>query len=278
MRNKILNNVGSLLEEVRIKKPLVHSITNYITATDCANVILAVGGSPTMADYVKEVGEIASISSAVVLNMGVINDDMLDVMIIAGKSANKNNIPVIFDPVGAGVANFRNETAAKILSEVKLDIIRGNISEIKFISGLSAETKGVDASESDMNMSNDEKVIVAQELAKKLNCTVAITGVDDVISDGQRNVILSNGHKMLANVTGTGCMSSALCGAFAGASEDYFIAAICAVLTMSISGEIAYEKARDIGIGTFHVSLIDAISMMNENIIKEKAKVITINN
>lgn len=176
MINEILDKVVRLLEEVRAKKPLVHSITNYITATDCANVILAVGGSPTMADYVKEVEEIASISSAVVLNMGVISDGMVESMILAGKSANKNNVPVIFDPVGAGVANFRNESAEKILSEVKIDIIRGNISEIKFICGLSSETKGVDASESDMNMGNDKKAIVAQELAKKLNCVVAITG------------------------------------------------------------------------------------------------------
>lgn len=277
MINEILDKIGRVLEEVRTKKPLVHSITNYITATDCANVILAVGGSPTMADYVKEVEEIASISSAVVLNMGVISEKMVEAMILAGKSANKNNVPVIFDPVGAGVANFRNKSAEKILSEVKVDIIRGNISEIKFICGLRSETKGVDASERDMNMGNDKKVIVAQELAKKLNCVVAITGVHDIISDGKRNVILSNGHKMLANVTGTGCMSSALCGAFAGASDDYFIAAICAVLTMSISGEIAYEKSKGIGMGTFHISLIDAISMMNENVIKEKARVTTIN-
>lgn len=278
MSTEILNKVGELLKKVREKKPLVHSITNYITATDCANVILAVGGSPTMADYFKEVEEIASISSAVVLNMGVISDDIVKSMVLAGKSANKNNKPVIFDPVGAGVANFRNETAKKILSEVKVNIIRGNISEIKFISGLSSETKGVDASESDMNMSNDKKVIVAKELAKKLNCTVAITGANDIISDGTRSVILSNGHKMLADITGTGCMSSALCGAFAGASDDYFIAAICSILSMSISGEIAYEKAKNIGMGTFHVSLIDAISMMNENIIKEKARMVAINN
>lgn len=277
MSNEILNKVGQLLKDVREKKPLVHSITNYITATDCANIILSVGGSPTMADYFKEVEEIASISSAVVLNMGVISDEIVNSMILAGKSANKNNIPVIFDPVGAGVASFRNETAKKILSEVKVDIIRGNISEIKFISGLSSETKGVDASESDMNMSNDKKVIVAKELAEKLNCTVAITGADDIVSDGTRNVILSNGHKILADITGTGCMSSALCGAFSGASDDYFIAAISAILSMSISGEIAYEKSKNIGMGTFHVSLIDSISMMNENIIKEKAKIKIIN-
>ncbi len=273
MHNEILNEVGNLLENIKKKKPLVHSITNYVTATDCANIILAIGGSPTMADFSKEVEAISSIASAVVLNMGIINDDMVEAMIIAGKKANECGIPVIFDPVGAGVAPYRNSVAQRLLKEVKMNIIRGNISEIKFISGISSVTKGVDASESDMNMTNDDKVSVAKNLAKKLNCTVAITGAQDIISDGERNVILSNGSKMLANVTGTGCMTSALCGAYAGSGDDYFIAAIGAVLSMSISGEISEEKNKNIGLGSFHIGIIDAISNLTAEIIKEKVRI-----
>ena len=276
MSNDILDKVGNLLENVKKKKPLVHSITNYVTATDCANIILALGGSPTMADFSKEVEAIAGIASAVVLNMGIINDDMVEAMIIAGKKANACGTPVIFDPVGAGVAPYRNSVAQRLLKEVKINIIRGNISEIKFISGISSVTKGVDASESDMNMNNEKKVKIAQNLAKKLNCVVAITGVDDIISDGEKNVILSNGTKLLASVTGTGCMTSALCGAYAGAGDDYFIAAISAVLSMSLSGEISEEKNKGIGLGSFHVGIIDAISNLTPSIIKEKAKITVI--
>lgn len=276
MGNDILDKVGNLLENVKKKKPLVHSITNYVTATDCANIILALGGSPTMADFSKEVEAIAGIASAVVLNMGIINDDMVEAMIIAGKKANACGTPVIFDPVGAGVAPYRNSVAQRLLKEVKINIIRGNISEIKFISGISSVTKGVDASESDMNMNNEKKIKIAQNLAKKLNCVVAITGVDDIISDGEKNVILSNGTKLLASVTGTGCMTSALCGAYAGAGDDYFIAAISAVLSMSLSGEISEEKNKDIGLGSFHIGIIDAISTLTPSIIKEKAKITVI--
>lgn len=276
MSNDILDKVGNLLENVKKKKPLVHSITNYVTATDCANIILALGGSPTMADFSKEVEAIAGIASAVVLNMGIINDDMVEAMIIAGKKANACGTPVIFDPVGAGVAPYRNSVAQRLLKEVKINIIRGNISEIKFISGISSVTKGVDASESDMNMNNEKKIKIAQNLAKKLNCVVAITGVDDIISDGEKNVILSNGTKLLASVTGTGCMTSALCGAYAGAGDDYFIAAISAVLSMSLSGEISEEKNKDIGLGSFHIGIIDAISTLTPSIIKEKAKITVI--
>lgn len=276
MCDVILDKVGNLLENIKKKKPLVHSITNYVTAKDCANIILAIGGSPTMADFSKEVEAITAISSALVLNMGIINDDMVEAMIIAGKKANECGIPVIYDPVGAGVAPYRNSTAQRILKEIKIDIIRGNISEIKFISGISSITKGVDASEIDMNMTNEDKVTVAKNLAQKLNCTVAITGVQDIISDGKRSVVLSNGSKMLANVTGTGCMTSALCGVYAGSGEDYFIAAISAVLSMCISGEISEQKNKNIGLGSFHVGIIDAISNLTSERIKYKAKMLEV--
>jgi len=159
------------------------------------------------------------------------------------------------------------------MKEVKMDIIRGNISEIKFISGISSCTKGVDASQSDMDMSNEDKVKVAKNLAKKLKCTVAITGVEDVISDGQRSVILCNGDKMLASVTGTGCMTSALCGAYAGSGNDNFIAAIGAVLSMGISGEISAKKNRNIGLGSFHVGIMDAISNLSYETFKQEGKI-----
>ena len=273
MIDEILIKVGKLLENVKKTKPLVHSITNYVTATDCANIVLAIGGSPTMADFSKEVEAIAGIAQAVELNMGIINDDMVEAMIIAGKKANACGTPVVFDPVGAGVAPYRNSIAERLLKEVKIDIIRGNISEIKFISGVGSVTKGVDASESDMKMSNENKAELAKNLAKKYNCTVAITGVEDIVSDGERSVVLHNGSKLLANVTGTGCMTSALCGAFAGAGKDYFIAAIAAVLSMSISGEISEAANIEKGLGSFHVGIMDSISRLSAETFKEKAKI-----
>lgn len=273
MSNEIIKSVCKLLENIKSKKPLVHSITNYVTANDCANVILAIGGSPTMADYSKEVEGITEISSAVVLNMGIINDDMVEAMIKSGKKANELGIPVVFDPVGAGVATYRNEVSRKILSQIKIDVLRGNISEVKFIGGLQSNNKGVDASESDMNICIEDEIKIAKDIAKKLNCTVAITGATDIISDGKRTAVLNNGTKMLSNVTGTGCMTSALTGAFCGISSDYFIAAIAGVISMGIAGEISEEKNGEIGLGSFHIGIIDSVSNLNSNIIKSKAKI-----
>ncbi len=273
MSNEISIKIGSLLNEVRNKKPLVHNITNYVTVNDCANILLAIGASPIMADDIKEAADITKISSALVINIGTLNERTIESMIASGKKANELNIPVVFDPVGAGASEFRNSTTKRLLEEVKISVLRGNMSEIKFISGLGSTTKGVDASENDARTGNDEGVEVAKSLAKKLQCTVAVTGVTDIISDGERVVILENGTKMLSNVTGTGCMTTALIGAFCGAGSDYFIGAVSGIISMGISGEIALDKAGKIGTGSFHIAIIDAISNLTSNIIEKMNKI-----
>lgn len=273
MSKEIIDKVCSLLENLKRKKPLIHNITNYVTVNDCANIILSIGASPIMADDIKEAADITEISSALVINVGTLNERTIESMIASGKKANELNIPIVFDPVGAGASEFRNATTKRIIEEVKINILRGNMSEIKFISGLKSTTKGVDASENDIRNSDEEGIKIAKNLADKLNCTVAITGVEDIISDGERSVILKNGCKTLANVTGTGCMTSALCGAYAGSGSDYFIAAISAILSMGISGEISEEKNKDIGLGSFRVGIIDAISRLTPQIIEEKTKI-----
>ncbi|AWK50817.1 hydroxyethylthiazole kinase [Clostridium beijerinckii] len=273
MSKEIVVEIEKLLDEVRNKKPLVHNITNYVTVNDCANILLALGASPIMADDIKEAADITNISSALVINIGTLNERTIESMIASGKKANELNIPVVFDPVGAGASEFRNVTTKRIIEEVKVSVLRGNMSEIKFISGLESTTNGVDASESDMQNSNDECVHVAKNLANKLKCTVAITGATDIISDGERVAILGNGNKMLSNVTGTGCMTSALVGGFCGASSDYFIGAISGIISMGIAGEIAFEKAGQFGIGSFHIAIIDAISNLNSEIIRTMAKI-----
>jgi len=259
-----------LINKVRKKKPLVHHITNYITANDCANITLAIGASPIMADAVEEAADIARSAAALVLNIGTLNKRTVASMLAAGKAANQAGIPVIFDPVGVGASPFRNQTAARLLDEVKISVLRGNISEIRFLAGLTSATKGVDASESDL-ASTDEIVKIAKIFAVRLSCVVAVTGATDVVSDGKTVVCIENGHLMLARLTGTGCMCSSLIGAFCGATPDAPAkATVSALLSMGIAGEIAAEKQSDNG--SFRVALHDAISRMDEDILTKRAK------
>lgn len=265
----ITNNVSMYVHELRNKAPLVHNITNYVTVNDVANALLAIGASPIMADDIDETADITAISSALVINIGTLNKRTIASMIESGKKANALGIPVVLDPVGAGASKLRNDTIKEILEEVKITVLRGNLSEVSFVAGLEVSTKGVDSSEAD---EKNDNVAVAKTVAKKLNCVVAITGAIDVISDGEKVVKISNGHKMLSKVTGTGCMTTALIGAFAGAGTDYFTAAVGGVASMGIAGEIAFEKAGDLGTGSFHIAIIDALSNIDDEIMAERAK------
>jgi hydroxyethylthiazole kinase len=211
-----------------------------------------------MADDILEAKDIATISSCVVLNIGTLNSRTLESMLAAGKSANKQGIPVVLDPVGAGASSFRNESIKKLLDEIRFTLIRGNASEISFLSGISASVRGVDASKQDENLDKKELATVA---AQKYKCTIAVTGAEDAISDGKRWALISNGTPALARITGTGCMTTSLCGSFAGAESDPFIAATGAIVAMGIAGELA-DTAMQKGSGSFRVAIIDALSRL----------------
>lgn len=268
----MIQNYANLVARVRSAKPLVHHITNYVTVNDCANITLAIGASPIMADAVGEAADIAGISSAVVLNMGTLNERTIPSMIAAGKAANEKGVPVIFDPVGAGASALRNDTAGQILAQVKITVLRGNISEVRFLAGLDARTKGVDAAEGDLT-SGEDSVGIAKSLASRLGCVVAITGAVDVVSDGVRAMCIENGHAKLSDLTGTGCMCSSLMGSFCGAVPEMpFEGAVAALLSMGIAGELAFEKAGQSGNGSFRCALHDGMSVMDAEIMTGRAK------
>jgi hydroxyethylthiazole kinase len=193
-------------------------------------------------------------------------------MLAVGKSANAKGIPVVFDPVGAGASTLRNETAAKLLSEVALVAVRGNISEIRFLAGLQSHTKGVDASDADLAAAADAKQ-AAKSLAGRTGGVVAVTGARDVITDGKKTVSVSNGVAMLGSLTGTGCMCSSLIGGYLGANPDKpFESVTAALLSMGIAGEIAHERAGHLGNGSFRAALHDAMSRMDASVLEKRAK------
>ena len=254
----ILSEITQALDTLRAKKPLVHHITNYVTVNDCANITLAIGASPVMASDANEVADMVSLASSLVLNIGTLDSRSVEAMLIAGKRASELGIPIVFDPVGAGATPYRTETAHRILREVKVAVVRGNMSEIKTLSGLAVGTRGVDSIADDSNAE-----AVASELANRLGCVVAITGRVDVIAGRGQLCRIHNGHPMLAGVTGTGCMATSLIGSFCGVA-DSFTAAAAGVMTMGVAGEIARDRlTADEGIGMYRVRILDAVSGMS---------------
>lgn len=259
------------LVQVREKKPLVQCITNVVTVNDCANIILASGGSPTMANHPLEVEEAVAGVQALVCNMGAI--DKIDSIILAGKAANRLGKPVVLDPVGAGGTNLRRDAVRRLLKEVHFSVIRGNASEIRYLAGQHSTASGVDVSSMDeiTEENLDAAVSMAAGLAYKLGSIIAISGRIDVISDGKRSCVLRNGCAAMARITGSGCMLTSLIGAFCGACEDSFLAVCSAMAAMGIGGEIADLKRLRNGTGnaTFRNDLIDAIFNLTHEQLKQ---------
>lgn len=252
--------IAALMEQVRSKNPLVHHITNTVTINDCANVTLAIGGSPVMADSPEEAASMVKLAQALVINMGTLTESTFTAMVRASQEANRRQIPVILDPVGVGATSFRNEKAKEFLQTVEPQIVRGNASEISSLIGEEVQTRGVDAG----NV-NEDLALLASRAAKLLKAVVVVSGPVDYISDGNRTIGIRNGHPILTKVTGTGCMATSLIGNFAGATNDYFYAAIAGISVMGIAGELAYRSFGEspVGTGSFHIRLIDEVSFMN---------------
>ena len=251
---------------VRERKPLVHQITNYVVMNETANATLALGALPVMAHAREEVEEMAAIAGALVLNIGTLSPHWVDAMIAAGKVANEREIPVVLDPVGVGATQYRTETAQRILDEVRVTVLRGNAGEIATLVGVEAEVRGVESIDTGGDASE-----LAARAAQSLGLVAAVTGPVDHVSDGERTISVENGDPMLATITGTGCISSALTGCFLAVNADRPLeSAAEALVALGVAGE---EAARDAnGPGSFHVGLYDALAALDPLTLDGKAR------
>lgn len=248
----------AISKRIREKNPLIHHITNTVTMTDCANMTLAIGASPIMADLLDEVEEMTGLSDALVLNMGTISKNSAEAMKRASLTASNKSIPIVFDPVGVGATAFRKHLAEDLLDGKRISVVRGNASEIRTLAGLASSGKGVDSGDGMENMEQ-----IAQGLSREIGAVVAVTGPIDVITDGKRVTKLKHGHPMLARVTGTGCMTNSLIAAFAAVGDNLFEATVLGILTMGLAGEHAAASLRDSqSVGTFRSRLFDWVDLL----------------
>ena len=260
-----MQKYAALSDIVRSKTPLVHQITNYVTVNDCANVTICIGASPVMSHAVEDVKDMIAIADALVLNIGTLDEIQIKGMLEAGKAASKKGIPIILDPVGAGATPYRTQTAELLMKELSISVIKGNAGEIGTLAGVDAFVRGVDS----QKLSGDP-VETAKNLALSASCVVVISGADDIVSDGKRIAVVSNGDSLMGKISGSGCMASAVCGAFAAVS-DHFEGCVAAMAAFGIAGELAAEKSA--GPGSFKPAFLDAVCAIDSGIIIRKAKI-----
>ncbi len=258
---------ATTLRELRERKPLVHQITNYVVMNETANATLALGALPVMAHAREEVEEMVGLASALVLNIGTLSEQWIEAMLLAGRAASERGIPVVLDPVGAGATRYRTDTARRILEEVQVTVLRGNQGEIATLVGVDAEVRGVESMATGL-----EPGALAGVAAKQLRVVASVTGPIDHVSDGERVLNVANGHPLLAQVTGTGCISSALTGCFLAAKpEEPLEAAAEALGALGVAAEDAAAGAA--GPGTFHAGLYDALAALDPETLDSRAQI-----
>jgi len=258
---------GNSLRAMRERKPLVHQITNYVVMNETANATLALGALPVMAHAREEVEDMVALAGALVLNIGTLSPPWVEAMLLAGKAANAAGTPVVLDPVGAGATKYRTETANRILGEVDVTVLRGNQGEVATLVGVAAEVRGVESIGT-----GGEPSELAREAARSLGLVASVTGPVDHVSDGQRVLAVANGHELLAAVTGTGCMSSAITGCFLALKpEEPLEAAAEALAAFGVAGEDAARGAK--GPGSFHVGLYDALANLEPDTLDARARI-----
>jgi hydroxyethylthiazole kinase len=258
---------GTTLRELRERKPLVHQITNYVVMNETANATLALGALPVMAHAREEVEDMVGLASALVLNIGTLSERWIEAMLLAGRAASERGIPVVLDPVGAGATVYRTETARRILDEVRVTVLRGNAGEVATLVGADAEVRGVESIASGL-----EPVELAREAGRRLGLVASVTGPVDHASDGERVLAVANGHPLLAAVTGTGCISSALTGCFLAAKpQEPLESAAEALSALGVAAEDAAASAG--GPGTFHALLYDGLAELDPAALDGRARI-----
>ncbi|HUJ55302.1 MAG TPA: hydroxyethylthiazole kinase [Gaiellaceae bacterium] len=258
---------GGTLRTVRERKPLVHQITNYVVMNETANATLALGALPVMAHAAEEVEEMVRLASALVLNIGTLSEHWVEAMLLAGGAATAREIPIVLDPVGAGATAYRTATAQRILDVVEVTVLRGNAGEVATLVGAEAEVRGVESIAAGI-----EPEELAREAARRLGVVASVTGAVDHVSDGERVLAVANGDPLLAAVTGTGCISSALTGCFLAAKPGAPLeAAAEALAALGVAAENAASVAS--GPGTFHASLYDALYALDPDTLDGRARI-----
>ncbi|MDD2752064.1 MAG: hydroxyethylthiazole kinase [Candidatus Omnitrophica bacterium] len=263
---KIKIDAFSLLEKIKREKPLVHHLTNWVTIYDCANIVKIMGASPVMAHAKEEAGEMAGLASSLVLNIGTLTPDFVEAMKVAAKAANQKKIPVVLDVCGAGATTLRDKKSFELLQECRIDIIKGNASEISRIAGENVRTKGVDSLQVKSNLSE-----IARKLSKERTCIVVITGKEDIVVSKDKFYLIKNGHPRMSEIVGTGCMATSVIATFAAVCRDFAYAATAALLCFEISAQCAAKKTS--GPGGFKEKLLDCLYFLDKKTINRMQRV-----
>jgi len=262
-KSDFLERIPSIVKAHATSSILSHNMTNTVVQNFAANVCLATGSSPIMSLNGPEASELAKLGGGLVVNMGTITPDILNVYLAGVKAYNAACNPVLLDPVGGGATSIRKAAIKTLMAGGFFDVIKGNEGEIGAVMGTAnVQQRGVDSGPS--TSTKQQKAEAVKALARRERCLVLMTGAIDYLSDGERTVAISNGSHWLGKITGSGCaLGSVIVGYLAVHREDKFLAALAAILHYEIAAEKAEQSA--MGPGTFIPAFLDQLYVVGQH-------------
>jgi hydroxyethylthiazole kinase len=265
------DHIWADFRQVRETTPLVLSLTNSVVREFTANALLALGASPIMSDALEEITELVGLANALNLNIGTPTPRSAEAMALAAHAAKARQIPIVLDPVAVGATELRRKLADRLLQIVPSAVIRGNQAEIAALAGLPAVARGVDAAES-----SEEASVAVRQLAKRFGTVAVASGPIDYLSDGKTVIAVDNGHPLMARITGSGCVATALIAAFLTVRSNTLAAAVSAMTVMAIVGELAAEHSRSEGPGSFRIRFLDTFDRLEPEHLEARMRVMRV--
>ncbi|WP_283584009.1 hydroxyethylthiazole kinase [Limosilactobacillus difficilis] len=256
--------MAHLVEEIRRTRPVVLTVANMVTPGDVANALNAIGGSPIMSTAPQEAAMMVKISRAITVNIGTLNSDQATEIEAVLSAADATRKPVILDPVAVAVP-YREHFVDQLLGQHRVSLLRGNAGEIAHLAGVDWQSKGIDSEQG----SASQLVEVARACAQKHRCVVALTGPQDVVTDGNQVLVNDCGTRLFQTYVGCGDMVSTLCGAFLAVGSDHLQAAWNAVRTFTIAGQIAASKLARPVPGSFFTAFLDELSLISDQDVQQ---------
>ncbi len=250
-------HIKTLYKKIQHNKPLILNLSNAVTMQWVANGLLSLGASPIMSQEEGELEDLLKISLALVVNIGTITHDFIQLCHRAIQLAAQHNVPVILDPVGAGASELRTRSSLDFLEKYPIAIVKGNASEISALARKSDCTRGVDS-----HMSTRAAIDAGVELSHQYRSTVVISGKEDAVITGEVVEHYNIGSNMLTSITGAGCLLAAVSAAFHAVCTDTHKAASNALIFYTVASELAEKKC--FGPGTFAQSFLDQLSYLPE--------------
>lgn len=264
-------DLGSALDALRARVPLVHSLTNIVSANFLTNVLLAAGASNAHIDNAHEAGDFARIAGGVLVNLGTPDDGTAAAFTVAAEAARDAGTPWVLDPVGVGGLAWRSGLAVDLLKH-RPTAIRGNASEVIALAGLGGDTRGVDSSDDPA-----AAVPAALALLDHADAVSASGPVDHLVgraADGTVvGVRIGGGSALLTRVTATGCSLGGLVAAYLAVAPTPLIGLAAAHAHVAVAAEIA--EANSSGPGSFAVAYLDALYSVDATTLAARADVET---